>query len=153
MAGLLSVTFGDRTIRFREQNLNVSSIALIFKLDPASIYLTSQPEGEIFLADDAGRFHVNGPKYCAHGDAKLVQQSRERQQPTFGNSPSGSGNLFSNLAVGPTSRTRFNPPPAARQLKRPRFTSPPFASPFAASSNWKKAFIHIEVDEERNVHE
>lgn len=50
----------------REQNLTVLSIAMILKLDPAPIYLTSEPEGEIVFADEKG----HGTNYHVHGDAK-----------------------------------------------------------------------------------
>jgi len=139
MAGLVGVKFGDRTVRVKQRDLCTATLGMIFKLDPNSIYITREPEGELFIADDAGRFHVNeiGAEFHVHGDDIGIQPS-----PT----PSTSTNM--NLAGGSMSggRTRFNPPPTP---KRPRFSSPTSA----ASQFWKKAFIFIEVDEKGDFKE
>lgn len=150
----VNVKFGERRVKLRESSLTVRNLSLVFKLEPNSIYLTSEDE-EIVVTDENGLFEVNAAvnNYLLHGDPVQATNTnvQSSQVPAF------------------MPRSRLNPPPTARprfaaQYQASGSTSITSSSTTSTAANvpwprkqksnaWKKAFIHVHADENQRVTE
>lgn len=130
----VNVKCGERQVKLRESSLNARNLALVFKLQANTIYLSSD-DGELVLADETGSFIVNpAVNYNLHGDAEV---------PTTRTAP----NTFSYQPAQAFLRSRLNPPP------RPTFTATNGPNTTHNKKSWKKAFIYVDIDGDRKVTE
>lgn len=138
----VNVIFGERRVKLREASITLRNLALVFRLDEATIYITSE-EHEVLIADDNGMFQGLNPanNYILHGDpaVQTVQTNYSNAQPRV------------QPGLVPA-RSRLNPPPIP-PLARPSFSTPSGSTSANTSSTrkptWKKAFVHISVEENK----
>lgn len=119
------------------------NLSMIFKLDISrGIYLTSEEEEEIVLADNAGDFNIEDPSKT------YVVNSEENSSLSGSSRPSASNTSIAlPMSYQSHQRSSTNPPPGGM---RPTFTSRPKAT---RSPQWKKSFTVVDVKSNGSVTE